>query len=177
MGNSAFLQGWLAHGVPLTGLVARRYVPMLGPVQANAWERLVFSRRRQFDATLPSPEPAFAYALIRTSGRGQATTADRGTCVPRKREYRGTSHPGARRQEKITSMAGRLACFVTLRTLLPAIKRSPIVVAGERMLGWSSQFSVCEWTGFRNSPGFHAFVLAWIAGHAHEQPRRRRLFM
>jgi hypothetical protein len=74
-------------------------------------------------------------------------------------------------------MAGRLACFVTLRTLLSAIKRSPIVVAGGRMPGWSSRFSVCEWARIRNSPEVDAFVLAWIAGHANEQSRRRRLFM
>jgi hypothetical protein len=50
-------------------------------------------------------------------------------------------------------------------------------VPGERMLGWSSQFSVCEWARIRNSPEVDAFVLAWIAGHAHEQSRRWRLFM
>jgi hypothetical protein len=114
------------------------------------------------------------HALIRTCGRGQATTA---RTAPRKREYRRDFPPRAWRQEKRTSMAGRLACFVTLRTLLPAIKRSPIVVAGGRMLGWSSQFSVCEWARIRNSPEVDAFVLAWIAGHANEQSRRRRLFM
>jgi hypothetical protein len=39
--------------------VARRFVPMLGLVQANAWERLAFPGPCHFAATLPSPEPAF----------------------------------------------------------------------------------------------------------------------
>ena len=59
-----------------------------------------------------------------------------------------------------------------LHVLLAAIRRSPIVVRlAERLL------LAREWARVRNSPEVDAYVLAWIASHAHARRRPRRLFM
>ena len=59
-----------------------------------------------------------------------------------------------------------------LHALLAAIKCSPIIAPLAARL-----FHAREWASVRNSPDVDAFVLAWIASHVHDRPRRPRLFM
>ncbi|HEX2351738.1 MAG TPA: hypothetical protein VHJ16_03080 [Xanthobacteraceae bacterium] len=54
-----------------------------------------------------------------------------------------------------------------LYALIAAIKRSPIVVRlSERLL------LARDWASVRKSPDVDAYVLAWIASHVRERPRR-----
>jgi hypothetical protein len=64
------------------------------------------------------------------------------------------------------------AHLADLQALLAAIKRSPIVARlSARLLPARS------WAAIRKSPEVDAYVLAWIASHAHRTPRRPRTFM
>jgi hypothetical protein len=69
-------------------------------------------------------------------------------------------------------MARRLASSPSLRTIIAAVKRSPIVV---RLTQW--RCTAAEWAKIRNSPDVDAFVLAWIASHVPPSRRRPHVLM
>ena len=69
-------------------------------------------------------------------------------------------------------MTSRPSAVVDLQALLAAIKNSPIIARLSVRL-----FRAREWARVRKSPDVDAYVLAWIASHVRERPRRPRLFM
>jgi hypothetical protein len=59
-----------------------------------------------------------------------------------------------------------------LPALLAAIRNSPILMRSALHL-----LLARKWTSVRNSPDVDAYVLAWIASHAHSRSRRPRPLM
>jgi hypothetical protein len=69
-------------------------------------------------------------------------------------------------------MGCRIASTGRLQALIAAIRSSPIVVRLR-----TGFLTASEWARIRKSPEVDAFVLAWIASHVRESPRRPRHFM
>jgi hypothetical protein len=69
------------------------------------------------------------------------------------------------------------AQLADLQALLAAIKRSPIVARLRAHFVPGRPLLMREWATIRKSPEVDAYVLAWIASHAHRTSRRPRTFM